>query len=320
MPPSLRLAAFAATLAVVFGAAALAGAAIGPDRDGAGAAQRDASPDAMETDHGAPAGGGMAAGQGAPPADPGVAAGHGAPADDPVRGLSVAAGGLRLVVDDAGLRRGRPQQLRLRIVDERGRTVRDFDVEHERRMHVIVVRRDLSGFQHLHPRQRGDGAWTVPVRLPLAGSYRLFADFAHDGRARTLASDLRVDGDADLRPLPAAVPVAVSDGGLVVRLEAPTAPAGREAALRFTVTRGGQAVETEPYLGAGGHLVALRDGDLAFLHVHPTERGHGAAQAAGGDDAIGFEATFPTTGRYRLFLQFRHEGRVHTAAFTHDVA
>jgi hypothetical protein len=28
---------------------------------------------------------------------------------------------------------------------------------------------------------------------------------------------------------------------------------------------------------------------------------------------------FPTEGRYRLFLQFKHEGKVHTAAFTRDV-
>jgi hypothetical protein len=71
-------------------------------------------------------------------------------------------------------------------------------------------------------------------------------------------------------------------------------------------------VRTQPYLGAGGHLVALREGDLAFLHVHPMPAGHGA-------DDVSFAATFPTAGRYRLFLQFRHEGRVRTAAFTQAV-
>ena len=80
-------------------------------------------------------------------------------------------------------------------------------------------------------------------------------------------------------------------------------------------------MHTEPYLGAGGHLVALREGDLAFLHVHPTDDGHGDEAAAGDghDDLIGFAATFPTEGRYRLFLQFRHEGRVNTVAFTQEV-
>jgi hypothetical protein len=60
--------------------------------------------------------------------------------------------------------------------------------------------------------------------------------------------------------------------------------------------------------------VALREGDLAFLHVHPTE--HGDRH----EHAVGFGATFPSKGRYRLFLQFKHEGRVHTAAFTQAVS
>jgi Cu+-exporting ATPase len=50
---------------------------------------------------------------------------------------------------------------------------------------------------------------------------------------------------------------------------------GQEAELGFIVSKDGRPVHTEPYLGAGGHLVALREGDLAFLHVHPT--GHDGA-------------------------------------------
>jgi hypothetical protein len=67
-------------------------------------------------------------------------------------------------------------------------------------------------------------------------------------------------------------------------------------------------VQVQQYLGARGHLVALRQGDLAFLHVHPDE------------DSLKFMATFPTAGAYRLFLQFKVDGRVHTAAFTQEVS
>ncbi len=222
-----------------------------------------------------------------------------------VRGLSVAADGLRLVVEDPERQRGATDPLRFRIVDAQGRAVRHYDVEHTKRMHLIVARRDLTGFQHLHPTLEADGTWTAPLKLREAGAYRVFADFSRGGRPVTLASDLRVDGPADLRALPAPATVA-STGGYDVRLAAGTPRAGREAALRFTITRDGVPVRTEPYLGAGGHLVALRDGDLAFLHVHPT-------------DGVGFEATFPTAGAYRLFLQFKHDGRVHTVAFTQEV-
>ena len=40
--------------------------------------------------------------------------------------------------------------------------------------------------------------------------------------------------------------------------------------LTARVTRDGEPVtDLEPYLAAYGHLVALREGDLAYLHVHP---------------------------------------------------
>jgi hypothetical protein len=226
---------------------------------------------------------------------------------DPVRGLAVAEHGLRLVVANPAFAPGRSERLRFRIVDDRGETVRDFDVEHTKRMHLIVVRRDLTNFQHVHPTQDANGVWTVALRLDAAGSYRVFADFSHDSEPTTLASDLRVDGAGTLASLPAPNPVAVTDGGYTVRLAETEARAGNEAALQFSVRRNGKPVTVEPYLGANGHLVALREGDLAFLHVHPTE-------------GVRFESTFPTTGRYRLFLQFKHEGRVHTAAFTQVVS
>jgi hypothetical protein len=300
-----RLGAFAAGLAVIFGGAAVAGSAIDPKPEDSAPAEHASVHADVDADAEATHGGSHAA-----PA-------AGAQPSHPVRGLAVADRGLRLVVADSELRRGRSEQLRFRVVDERGDILRDFDVEHTKRMHLVVARRDLRGFQHLHPEQAADGGWQTTLRLDEAGSYRVFADFTRDGEAFTLAGDLRVDGPADLKPLPAPASVAKSDGGYDVRLVAGRARPGREARLRFSITREGRPVHTEPYLGAGGHLVALRDGDLAFLHVHPSE--HADDQAEEHDDSVGFEATFPTAGRYRLFLQFKHEGRVQTVAFTQEV-
>ena len=88
--------------------------------------------------------------------------------------------------------------------------------------------------------------------------------------------------------------------------------AGREGELAFTISRAGRPVAVQPYLGADGHLVALRAGDLAYLHVHPR-------QTPGSGGAIRFMTEYPSAGRYRLFLQFKHGGRIHTAAFTQEV-
>jgi hypothetical protein len=185
--------------------------------------------------------------------------------------------------------------------------VRDFDVEHTKRMHVIVVRRDMTGFQHVHPTLAADGTWSVPVTLRDPGSYRVLADFAVKGKAYTLADDVTVDGAVRSRALPAPATTADVDG-LHVTLDEGPARAGAESDLGFTVTRDGRPVAIEDYLGAKGHLVALREGDLAFLHVHPDE------------DRLRFMAQFPTAGRYRLFLQFKTDGKVHTAEFTQEVA
>jgi hypothetical protein len=173
----------------------------------------------------------------------------------------------------------------------------------------------LSDFQHLHPKLGADGRWTTPLKLDDAGDYRVFADFKRDGENQTLAGDLFVDGAVDWRPIPPPSDTAETDDGYTVRLAAPESRAGAEAELDFEVLRDGEPVTVEPYLGAGGHLVALREADLAYLHVHPAgghSDGHGAP--------VSFATTFPTAARYRLFLQFKHDGRVHTAAFTRTVA
>jgi hypothetical protein len=278
---ALKLAGFAAVLALVFASAVLAGGAVGPLRDTSAAAEPHAR--------------GMAEMD----AETGNV--------QSVRGLAVSDAGLTLKLARADAETGRPFALAFRIVDRRGQTVRDFDVEHTKRMHLIVVRRDMTGFQHLHPTQQADGSWTVPVALPEAGTYRVFADFSHDGTPRTLADDLQVDGTVRSHVLPAPAQRVTVDG-LQVRLTEGASHADAESELGFTVTRSGRRVAVQDYLGAKGHLVALRQGDLAFLHVHPDE------------DSLKFMATFPTAGNYRLFLQFKVDGRVHTAAFTQEVS
>jgi hypothetical protein len=290
-----RVGLFGALLALGFAGAALAGSALDPDPgDAADADERKGSAHA-------PA-------EGAAHAADGETAGgtHSTSGEAPAKGLAQAEDGLRLVLDDAARPVG-SQPLRFRIVRQSGSTVRDFDMEHARRMHLIVVRRDLSGFQHLHPEQTADGGWEVPVRLAEAGSYRVFADFSSRGASHTLGTDLQVDGTFDARELPYPESTAVTDSGYEVRLD------GSRGGVRFTVFKDGRRVrDIEPYLDARGHLVALREGDLAYLHVHPQS---GATE--GSDIRFGVE--YPSKGRYRLFLQFKVDGQVHTAAFTREV-
>lgn len=219
--------------------------------------------------------------------------------------------GFRLVPEGTSFASGEPADLRFRIVDAGGETVRDFDLEHERRMHLIVVRGDLGHFQHLHPRQLPDGSWRAEVELPSGGVYRAFADFAADGHSATLSADLSASGQSDPEPLPEPAVRTDAGDGYEVRLESGDSVA--DGTLRFAVSRNGRPVRSvEPYLGADGHLVVLREDDLEFLHVHPLGE-------PGGSGPIAFEVTYPAPARYRLFLQFKHGDEVRTAAFTRDV-
>ncbi len=231
-------------------------------------------------------------------------------------GLAVAESGLALELDRTRIDRGARSELSFRIVEDGDAPVRDFEVEHAKRMHLIVVRRDMTGFQHLHPTMAADGTWSTPIELDEAGSYRVFADFDRAGEDHTLGADLNVDGGFEAAPLPAPANTATTEDGYKVELAAADSVAGESSELTFTVTRAGEPVEVEPYLDADGHLVALREGDLAYLHTHPTETGDGAAH----DPAIRFETEFPSEGRYRLFLQFKVGGKVHTAEFTREAA
>ncbi|MGC5305529.1 hypothetical protein [Micromonospora zamorensis] len=201
-----------------------------------------------------------------------------------------------------------------RIAGPDGQPVTRYDVAHDKQMHLIVARRDLSGFRHVHPELAPDGTWRVDTPLAGAGQWRAFADFTPTGgEPLTLGVDVTVPGELTERPLPAPSTSTTVDGYTVTLTGSPQP--GRTSPLTLTVSRGGQPVtDLEPYLGAYGHLVALRRGDLAYLHVHP-DGAPGDGRTRPGP-AVTFLAEVPSAGSYRLYLDFRHGGAVHTAEFT----
>jgi hypothetical protein len=232
-------------------------------------------------------------------------------ADEELPGLAVSANGYRLELEQNQLPTGNSEQFRFRVRGPRGDAVTRFDVEHDKRLHLVLVRRDGSGYQHLHPELAADGTWTIPLTLPAAGSYRVFTDFTPSGGMKTvLGTDIQAPGE--FQPLPdSPIRTAIVDG-YEVRLDGELIP-GKASQVSATVTRNGAPVtDLQPYLGVSGHLVALRAADLGYLHVHPVgEPGDGGA-------AIRFAVEVPTPGRYRLFLDFKHAGTVRTAEFTVD--
>lgn len=178
-----------------------------------------------------------------------------------------------------------------------------------------MVGRDLSGYQHLHPTMAPDGTWSVPVTLARPGGYRVYADFsvtATNGTQVPLV--LGVDHTVPGAHTPTALPPAQAEttaGPYAVSMNG-TPTVGVTAPVHFQVSGAPTTpVQLEPYLGAYGHLVVVREGDLGYVHVHP--------EPELVDGSVKFWLTAPSSGRYRAFFDFQVAGKVHTAEFTINV-
>jgi hypothetical protein len=276
----LRLGIFAAVLALIGAAAALVGAAVG------GEPRARAETAAMDM------------------------AGMTPEAQARANVLASSAAGFTFEPAQTTLNRG-DNNFRFRIVDAEGDPVREYDVDGGVRLHLIVVRRDFVGYQHLHPRLGRDGVWSVPLRLEAPGAYRAYADFDVSGDKTVLGYDLFVPGSFAPAVLASVVTHARVDG-YSVALTHDELHRGKETKLHFTVSRKGRPVKSfQTYVGHRGHLVALRAGDLAYTHVHP--------EPTGAPGEIVFHTDFATAGKYRVFLQFKRGDIVHTAPFTVEV-
>ena len=187
--------------------------------------------------------------------------------------------------------------LALHVDGPDGNRITDFAESHGSRLHVVLVRPDLSGFQHVHPDIAADGSFVVPVDQP--GNWHIVVDVLPVGApgATVLATNVDDEVAVDEVALPAPDDEAQVDGLTVTR-----------DGLNFTVTssNGAPAEGLEPYLGQPAHLIAICSGDLAYAHLHPMD---GAATT------FMFHDTLPA-GTYRLFLQFGYRGAVQTVAFT----
>jgi hypothetical protein len=202
---------------------------------------------------------------------------------------------------------------RFRIERQNSEPVLGFTATHERLLHLVVVNRELTVFRHLHPTLDASGTWSIDLPPLEPGSYRAIADFWITGGPHlALGTDLSVSGayrPTELLAEPS--PVSTVDG-YDVTLDTERGKGG-VITVALTVRRNGTLVtDLEPYLGAFGHLIALRAGDLAYAHVHPIDR-DGETEGV-----VRFDATLTSAGRYGLFFDFQHDGTVHTASFTFD--
>lgn len=207
-------------------------------------------------------------------------------------------------------------ELQVRITDQET-PVNDFEVTHEKLLHLIIVNEDLSYFTHIHPEFKGDGTFSVQTSFPAGGPYKVFADFKPVGGSATTLSDwIDVEGTsgehAALIPDSQLVQVV---GDKEIELALSSAKANEEVTLSYEVrdakTKEG-IHDLEPYLGAVGHVVILSEDAGEYLHVHPLdEKGTGPKAE--------FATSFPHSGIYKIWGQFQHKGEVITVPFVVEI-
>ncbi len=231
-------------------------------------------------------------------------------------GLAAAKDGYRMTSAASTLPTDEAAAFPFTITGPDGKPVTDFAVDQTKRMHFYAIRSDLTGFQHLHPTMAADGTWTAPLAALRPGLWRLYASFTPDsgsgkGEDLVLSRTVKVPGTARATTLPEVSGTTTVDGYTVAVKG--DLMAGMAHELTASLTKDGKPVtDLQPYLDTYAHLTAFHQGDTAFAHLHPETKVDGDR----GGPALSFHAVFARSGNWRLFLQFRTGGKLHTAALT----
>lgn len=215
-----------------------------------------------------------------------------------------------------GNKAGAATTLRFTIPDAKGQPIKAFAVAHDAKVHLIVIRRGLDRFAHLHPEvDAATGTLAANYTFPAGGVYHLFADYQEPGKQpMTATARVEVAGDAPAAPeLKADVPGLLAGEKIAARVSVEGAKPGAEARVRFEVLDGDKPVtDLEPYMGAMGHLVVVSADAKQYVHAHPEGKS---------DDkhVVTFGATFPSAGVYKGWGQFKRAGEVRIVPFVVQV-
>ncbi|MBW7457959.1 hypothetical protein ACFOLF_02730 [Paenibacillus sepulcri] len=212
---------------------------------------------------------------------------------------------------------GKTTAITVQINDGKGKPVAEFDFNHEKQMHLIIVSRDLAYFDHIHPIYNGNGQFQVETDFPAGGDYKLIADYVPTGGSAVNNSTwISVLGSAgEAKPIEPDKSLVKTFNGVEVTLSYGHLMAGMDLELNFHMTDANThepVTDLEPYLGAVGHVVILSADAEQYLHVHPTE------EKAKGPDAA-FMTRFPESGIYKVWGQFQREGKTFVVPFVIDV-
>jgi hypothetical protein len=254
--------------------------------------------------------------------------------------LDVIEYGLKLETTPIAVKAGEETTLRFHILHPKtGEQIKAFNVIHDMLFHLFIVSKDLEYYDHIHPTQDPDGSFRINVKLPKPGGYEVYSDFFPvDGTAQVIHRSLSVTGADDAHgahnvhsnahqfsqtSLVADSSFIKSTNGIRFDLDLePAQPvAGQPMLLKYYLVddeTGLPVKDLQPYLGAWGHTVTIREEATDFLHSHSTKlipAGVDRSTLLSGP-RISFNTFFARPGHYRIWSQFQRKDKVITVSFT----
>lgn len=202
-----------------------------------------------------------------------------------------------------------------------------LDIQHDKKLHLIVVSKDLSYFDHIHPEFQASGSYDINVlakganytngrfhnetKFEQGGDYVLFADYVPSGASHQLERiELNVSGTPyKAQKYTTAKTVSITDG-----YEVSLVPEGGKffnegtSHISGIIKKDGKEILAdtfENYLAAKAHVVVISEDSQNYLHVHP--------EVVNG--RLDLHTTFGKPGIFRGWMQFQTNGQVHTADF-----
>jgi hypothetical protein len=202
------------------------------------------------------------------------------------------------------------------IQDTAGKPVNKFDIFQEKLMHLILVSNDLEHFYHIHPEYKGNGHFEVSTNFPRPGEYTLFTDYKPAKQKESLSlMNIFIPGSV---PLPKNLSKyektrTLSDTKVNLNLSAPTIKAGEYIKLIFDLkdNKNQSIKDLQLYLGEKGHLVIIKSSSPLtasdYIHAHAVKNTT--------DENIEFHTKFPKSGTYKMWFQFKRNGKIKSADF-----
>ncbi|EIJ78423.1 hypothetical protein PB1_12724 [Bacillus methanolicus PB1] len=198
-------------------------------------------------------------------------------------------------------------ELKIFLKDKSGNPVEDLEVNHEKLLHLIVVDDQLHKYYHLHPEQTGKGEFTIGNSLP-DGFYKAFVDIKPKSLAYHVAPVPFIVGNPGMSThshgLQPDKTLSKNVDGETVKLTMSSFKANEPVKLTFDLDK----TKLTPYLGAMGHVVILDENAQNFLHVHP----------ANDKDTV-FETQFEKPGIYKIWAEFKQNGKVRAFPFVVEI-